>query len=39
VLRNQTWVIRWLQEARLDSLRLDQVELRPAQFSLAFSCK
>jgi hypothetical protein len=39
VLRDQTWVIRWLPEAPLESLRLDQVELRPSQFSLALSCK
>jgi hypothetical protein len=30
VLRDQTWVIRWLPEAPLESLRLDQVELHPS---------
>ena len=39
VLRDQTWVIRWLPEAPLESLRLDQLELRPLQFNLALSCQ
>jgi hypothetical protein len=34
VLHDETWVIRWLPEAPLESLRLDQVELRPSYFSL-----
>jgi hypothetical protein len=38
VLRDQTWVIRWLPLAPLESLRLDQVELRPLLFSFALSC-
>jgi hypothetical protein len=29
----QTWVTRWLPEAPLENLWLDQVELRPSQFS------
>ena len=35
VLRDQAWVIRWVPGALLESLRLDQVELRPSQLSLA----
>jgi hypothetical protein len=37
VLRDQIWVIRWLPGAPLIRLRLDQVELRPSQSSLAAS--
>jgi hypothetical protein len=39
VLRDQTWVIRRLPKVPLVRLRLDQVELRPSQISLAISCK
>lgn len=35
---DQTRVIRWLSETLLESLRLDQVELRPLSFSLALRC-
>jgi hypothetical protein len=32
VFCDQTWVIRWLAEGPLESIRLAQVQLRPSQF-------
>jgi hypothetical protein len=40
VHRDQARVIRWHEpEAHLESLRFDQVELRPSQFHLTLSCE